>query len=480
MKLHAPRAHVVVGKDATLAVGRRNVLRFEGDSSDFVREVLAIFRSPTSIDDAEAQLIERYGGAPVRDLLDDVLERLKDAEVVETASEAVSPFEEEKRSCLSGSRVLLLVGGAIAAAHAPLTVELLQRRGATVRVVLGSNASQFVSRRVLEALTHHPVASAMWGHDVATTDAPVPHLALARWGELVVWAPASASGIAAVAHGDFTTLLAATALSTAAPVFVAPMMNPAMRRAPSVVRNIETLLDDGFWIMEADHGVEVADAPDARPLPIRATHTPHTLVAAIEGAWTLLASASADWDRAYRESDGKPSFHHEGIEPAVLAEIVALVPPSARVLDVGAGVGAQARALAEAGYHVVAIEPSVEASRRFDAEANPLVLYLETDLETFRCSTKFDLIFDRGTFHSMTRAQRSMYVERACALSRPGTIIAITHDAESAPPARTERLSPQEVVAEFEGFTLVKARPTTLRGAAWLTLLRRNAPFREA
>jgi phosphopantothenoylcysteine decarboxylase/phosphopantothenate--cysteine ligase len=102
-------------------------------------------------------------------------------------------------------RVLLGVGGGIAAYKAAELLRELTEAGHEVQVVPTEAALQFVGAATWEALSHHPVASDVW-----TGAADVPHVQLGRRAELVVVAPATANLLARAAHGLADDLLTNT------------------------------------------------------------------------------------------------------------------------------------------------------------------------------------------------------------------------------------------------------------------------------
>ena len=199
----------------------------------------------------------------------------------------------------SGRRVVLAITGGVAATFAPVMVEELLRRGHHVRCAASKNALRFVSRTSLEALTHERVFGSMWSNDPA---APVNHLELARWAGIVVVHPATATSIGRIANGDCSKLVSAVAISTRAPVLIVPAMNEAMLTAPSIARNIERLVEDGFHVAHAALGLEVADAPAARR-PMFGAPPSVEAVAAIAGAildeHPRPAANALRWDEAY-------------------------------------------------------------------------------------------------------------------------------------------------------------------------------------
>jgi phosphopantothenoylcysteine decarboxylase/phosphopantothenate--cysteine ligase len=154
---------------------------------------------------------------------------------------------------LSGRKVLLIVGGGIAAYKALELVRLLKKSGAEVMSVLTSAGSEFVTPMSLAALTGHPVRQALFMPEDETA---MGHIELSRWADLVVVAPATAGLIAKAANGLADDLASTTLLATDKKVLLAPAMNVRMWLHPAVQANVERLKGfDGF------HGVAVV-GPD--------------------------------------------------------------------------------------------------------------------------------------------------------------------------------------------------------------------------
>ncbi len=139
-------------------------------------------------------------------------------------------------------RVLLGVTGSIAAYKAAEVVRLLRAAGAEVRVVLTPAAAGFVTPLTFQALSGHPVRQSLLD---AEAESAMDHIALARWAELVVVAPASADFLARLAAGLADDLLSTLCLATEAPVLVAPAMNPVMWRAAATRANERLLRERG-------------------------------------------------------------------------------------------------------------------------------------------------------------------------------------------------------------------------------------------
>ena len=154
---------------------------------------------------------------------------------------------------LSRRKILLIVGGGIAAYKALELVRLLRKSGAEVRAILTEAGAAFVTPMSLAALTGHPVRSALFLPDDETA---MGHIELSRWADLVVVVPATAGLIAKAANGLADDLASTTLLATDKRVLLAPAMNVRMWLHPAVQANVERLKAfDGF------HGVAVV-GPD--------------------------------------------------------------------------------------------------------------------------------------------------------------------------------------------------------------------------
>lgn len=147
---------------------------------------------------------------------------------------------------LQGTRVLLCVGGGIAAYKAADLVRRLGDAGAQVRVAMTENAQRFVGATTFQALSGQPVRVSLWD---AQAEAAMGHLELAGWAERVLVAPATADLIARLAHGMANDLVTTLCLATDAPLVLAPAMNHRMWRHPATQANIQTLRGWGAQII---------------------------------------------------------------------------------------------------------------------------------------------------------------------------------------------------------------------------------------
>lgn len=147
--------------------------------------------------------------------------------------------------------IILGVSGGIAAYKAADLASKITQAGAVVSVVMTDSAQEFVGPVTFEALTNRPVNDELF---VPTEHYQGEHIGLARLGELLVIAPATANCLAKLAHGLADDLLTTLALAFTGPVIVCPAMNSEMWSKPSVQRNVEQLKKDGMSFVEPGEG----------------------------------------------------------------------------------------------------------------------------------------------------------------------------------------------------------------------------------
>jgi phosphopantothenoylcysteine decarboxylase / phosphopantothenate---cysteine ligase len=155
---------------------------------------------------------------------------------------------------LTSRKILLIVGGGIAAYKALELVRLIRKGGGEVRAVLTGAGAEFVTPLSLAALTGHPVHQALFSPEDETA---MGHIELSRWADLVVVAPATAGLIAKAANGMADDLASTTLLATDKRVLLAPAMNVRMWLHPAVQANVERL--KGF---DGLHGMAVVGPDD--------------------------------------------------------------------------------------------------------------------------------------------------------------------------------------------------------------------------
>ncbi|GIU46500.1 bifunctional 4'-phosphopantothenoylcysteine decarboxylase/phosphopantothenoylcysteine synthetase [Shewanella sairae] len=152
---------------------------------------------------------------------------------------------------LTNKKVLLGIGGGIAAYKSADLVRKLKERGADVRVVMSQSAQEFITPLTLQALSGYPVATDLLD---PTAEASMGHIELARWADLVIIAPATANLIARVNAGMADELITTTCLATEAPVVLCPAMNQQMYRNAATQANLKQVSERGLHIWGPDSG----------------------------------------------------------------------------------------------------------------------------------------------------------------------------------------------------------------------------------
>ena len=152
---------------------------------------------------------------------------------------------------MSDKRVLLIVGGGIAAYKALELTRLLRKAGVGVRPILTAAGAKFVTPLTLAALAEDKVYSDLFS---LTDEAEMGHIELSRSADLVVVAPATADLMAKAANGLADDLASTTLLATDKAVLMAPAMNVRMWNHPATRRNLATLEADGVIIVGPDEG----------------------------------------------------------------------------------------------------------------------------------------------------------------------------------------------------------------------------------
>ncbi len=155
------------------------------------------------------------------------------------------------RQTLSDQRILLIVGGGIAAYKALELTRLLRKAGIGVRPILTEAGAEFVTPLSLAALAEDKVYSQLFS---LTDEAEMGHIELSRSADLVVVAPATADLMAKAAHGLAGDLASTTLLATDKPVLMAPAMNVRMWEHAATRRNLATLKADGVLFVGPDEG----------------------------------------------------------------------------------------------------------------------------------------------------------------------------------------------------------------------------------
>ncbi|WP_121063208.1 bifunctional phosphopantothenoylcysteine decarboxylase/phosphopantothenate--cysteine ligase CoaBC [Chachezhania antarctica] len=152
---------------------------------------------------------------------------------------------------LGGKRILLIIGGGIAAYKALDLIRRLRERGASVTPVLTRAAEEFVTPLSVAALAGNKLYRDLFD---LTDEAEMGHIELSRSADLIVVAPATADLMAKMAHGFAGDLASTLLLATDTPVLVAPAMNVRMWDHPASVRNRALLAEDGIRFVGPNDG----------------------------------------------------------------------------------------------------------------------------------------------------------------------------------------------------------------------------------
>ncbi|WP_129791405.1 bifunctional phosphopantothenoylcysteine decarboxylase/phosphopantothenate--cysteine ligase CoaBC [Sphingosinicella sp. CPCC 101087] len=152
---------------------------------------------------------------------------------------------------MRGKRILLIVGGGIAAYKACELVRLIRKAGGSVRCVLTRSGAEFVTPMTLAALSEQPVHTSLWD---LKDEVEMGHIQLSREADLILVCPATADLLAKMAAGIADDLATTLLLATDKPVFAAPAMNVRMWLHAATRRNVARLRADGIHILEPDEG----------------------------------------------------------------------------------------------------------------------------------------------------------------------------------------------------------------------------------
>jgi phosphopantothenoylcysteine decarboxylase / phosphopantothenate---cysteine ligase len=152
---------------------------------------------------------------------------------------------------LTGKRILLIIGGGIAAYKSLELIRRLAERDVAVKVILTRAGAQFVTPLSLASLSRSKVHDDLFS---LTDEAEMGHIELSRAADLLVVAPATADLMAKMAHGQANDLATTALLATDKPVLIVPAMNVRMWNHPATQRNLATLKGDGVLICGPEEG----------------------------------------------------------------------------------------------------------------------------------------------------------------------------------------------------------------------------------
>lgn len=206
---------------------------------------------------------------------------------------------------LAGKRILLVIGGGIAAYKCLDLIRRLRERGGRVRVVMTEAAKQFVTPLTVGALSEDRVYSDLFD---LTVESEIGHIRLSREADLVVVAPATADLLAKAANGLANDLASNVLLATDKPVLAAPAMNPRMWGHPATRRNVAQLVADGMRLI----GPNVGEMAERGEFGAGRMAEPMEILAAIEA---FFAEAARPKPLAGRRVVVTAGPTHEPIDP---------------------------------------------------------------------------------------------------------------------------------------------------------------------
>lgn len=152
---------------------------------------------------------------------------------------------------MNSKRILLIIGGGIAAYKSLELIRELTRRGIASRCILTKAGAEFVTPLSVSALSGEKCFTDLFSLD---DEAEMGHIQLSRSADLVVVCPATADLLAKAAHGHANDLASTTLMATDKPVLMVPAMNVRMWEHAATKRNVATLRADGAAVMEPDEG----------------------------------------------------------------------------------------------------------------------------------------------------------------------------------------------------------------------------------
>lgn len=228
-------------------------------------------------------------------------------------------------------KILLIIGGGIAAYKACELIRLMRKDGMSVRCVVTAGGQHFVTPMTLAALSEQPVHTSLWD---LKDEAEMGHIQLSREADLVVVAPATADLMAKMVAGIADDLATTLLLATDKPVLAAPAMNVRMWQHAATRRNVAQLKADGIILLEPDEGPMACGEFGPGRLP-----EPTAIMAAIEAHFAETVrgpAAAAPGLSPLHETDelaGQPDFADDTHRPLFGRHIVVTAGPTREPID---------------------------------------------------------------------------------------------------------------------------------------------------
>ncbi|OYX46596.1 MAG: bifunctional phosphopantothenoylcysteine decarboxylase/phosphopantothenate synthase [Alphaproteobacteria bacterium 32-64-14] len=235
---------------------------------------------------------------------------------------------------MNGKRILLIVGGGIAAYKSLELIRLLARDGIAARVILTKAGAEFVTPLSLGSLSGDKVYQELFS---LTDEAEMGHIELSRSADLVVVCPATADLIAKAANGLANDLASTTLLATDKRVLMVPAMNVRMWKHAATKRNVAQLEADGVTVMKPDVGPMACGEFGAGrlPEPDRIAAQIHTMLAGPGGYGPLAGFRAVITAGPTREPLDPVRFisnHSSGKQGYAIAEALARLGADVRLV----------------------------------------------------------------------------------------------------------------------------------------------------
>lgn len=290
-------------------------------------------------------------------------------------------------------RILLGVGGGIAAYKACHVIRDLKEDGDDVRVIPTRSALEFVGAATFEALSGHPVSTTVFD---AVDE--VQHVRLGQEADLIVIAPATADLMARLASGRADDLLTASVLVATCPVLIVPAMHTEMWFNPATRRNVEILRGYGHTVMEPAHGRLTGKdtGPGRLPEPEQIADLARTLAAGFPvphdwaGLNVLVSAGGTQEDIDPVRYVGNRSSGRQGF---ALAEIAAQRGASVTVVA-----GNTAQLPTPVGAEIVQVRSTAEMKAAIDGQAAQAdVVIMAAAVADFRPASAADSKMKKGS-----------------------------------------------------------------------------------
>jgi phosphopantothenoylcysteine decarboxylase/phosphopantothenate--cysteine ligase len=127
--------------------------------------------------------------------------------------------------------------------------ELMKAYDCEIHIIMTAHAQKFYQKEILKCFINGNIYTDLF--DSASPQFRIPHVQLTDWADIMIILPATANIIGKIANGIADDLLSTAAMAATCPVVIAPNMNENMLQKPAVQRNLQTLRDDGYFILES-------------------------------------------------------------------------------------------------------------------------------------------------------------------------------------------------------------------------------------